>query len=185
MPSSEHSLFSLDLTSQFPVEDLLSADFVRNISIPHDVVPNIEDQTVAPWSGALFSTNTSLYVYGSGTSPLFGGKEPDSITEHTLASYNSTTHQWSPISPSGGNFIGDARLWGSSTSDPMSGLSYFTGGANNVRGMLEFNASDPSHVTWKNHTEGQLDGPSPDIIAGGMVFLPFGLLGGANASTAR
>ena len=189
---TENSLFSLDLKSEFPVEDLISTDIVHNISIPQDLVPNIKDQTIAPWSGALFSTNRSLYVYGSGTSPLFGGKEPDSVTQHTLASYTSSTGQWLPVSPLGGDFNGDARLWGSSTSDPLSGASFFTGGANNVQGMLEFDASNPNNITWKNYTDGHgLNGPSPGVIAGGMVFLPFGqagvllLLGGANVSAAK
>lgn len=190
--ATENSLFSLDLKSEFPVEDLLSTDVIHNISIPQDLVPNIKDQTLAPWSGALFSTNHSLYVYGSGTSLLFGGNEPDSVTQHTLASYNSSTGRWTSVSPLGGSFNGDARLWGSSTSDPLSGSSFFTGGANNVQGMLEFNASDPNNITWTNYTEGHgLNGRSPDVIAGGMVFLPFGqagvllLLGGANVSAAE
>lgn len=190
--ATETSLFSLDLKGEFPVEDLLSADIIHNISIPQDLVPNIKDQTVAPWSGALFSTNHSLYVYGSGTSSLFGGNEPDSVTQHTLASYNSSTSRWTSVSPLGGSFNGDARLWGSSTSDSMSGTSFFTGGANNVQGMLEFDASNPNNITWKNYTEGHgLNGPSPGVIAGGMVFLPFGqagvllLLGGANVSAAE
>ena len=184
---TETSVFALDLASQFPVEDLLSRDFYRNVSIPLDIVPNIKDQAGAFSSGALFSTNDSFYIYGSGSSPLLGGGDPPQATRHTIASYNMNSNIWSSVKPSGGDFNGDARLWGQTASDPVAGMSYFTGGANNVQGMLEFNASDPGHVTWVNITQGSgILGTGPIVIAGGMVFLPFGeagvllLLGGAN-----
>ena len=184
---TENSVFSIDLVSQFPVEDLLSRDVYRNISIPLDIVPNIKEQAGSSSSGALFSTNDSFYIYGSGTSPLLGGDDPPQATRHTVASYNMNSDAWNSVKPSGGDFNGDARLWGQTASDPVTGMSYFTGGANNVQGMLEFNASDPSHVTWANITQGNgIDDSGPIVIAGGMVFLPFGeagvllLLGGAN-----
>ena len=184
---TETSVFAIDLASQFPVEDLLSRDFYRNISIPPDIVPNIKDQAGSPLSGALFSTNDSFYIYGSGTSPLFGADDPPQVTRHTIASYNMSSNAWTSVKPSGGDFNGDARLLGQMASDAVTGMSYFTGGANNVQGMLEFNASDPGHVTWANITQGTgIHGTDPIVIAGGMVFLPFGeagvllLLGGAN-----
>ena len=182
--TAEHSIFTLDLATRFPVEDLLSTDFYRNTSIPLDLVPNIKDQAVARSSGALFATNDSFYIYGGGISPLFGGVNPGKSTAHTLASYNASTERWGSVSPSGGNFNSDARLWGQATSDPMTGKAYFTGGANNVQGVLEFDASDYDHINWTNHTRST----GPGVIAGGMVFLPFGkagtllVLGGANVS---
>ena len=188
---TETSVFALDLAHQFPVEVFLSKEFVRNISIPLDIVPNIKDQAGSPWSGALFSTNDSFYIYGSGTSPLFGGDDPPQATRHTVASYNMSSNAWNSVTPSGGDFNGDARLYGQTASDPVTGMSYFTGGADNVQGMLEFNASDPGHVTWTNITQNTgIRDTSPMAIAGGMVFLPFGqagvllLLGGANVREA-
>ena len=190
--TAEHSIFTLDLETRFPVEDLLSTDSYRNVSIPLDLVPNIKEQAEAHLSGALFATNDSFYIYGSGASPLFGGTsgvDPGEPTAHTLASYNASTEKWGSVSPSGGDFNSDARLLGQATSDPMTGTSYFTGGANNVQGVLEFDASDYDHIIWTNHTRSTgLSGTSPAVIAGGMVFLPFGkagillLLGGANVS---
>ena len=185
--TAEHSIFTLDLATRFSVEDLLSTDSYRNIPIPLDLVPNIKEQAEAHMSGALFATNDSFYIYGSGASPLFGGVDPGEPTAHTLASYNASTEKWGSVSPSGGSFNSDARLLGQATSDPMTGTSYFTGGANNVQGVLEFDASDYDHISWTNHTRSTgLSGTSPGVIAGGMVFLPFGkagillLLGGAN-----
>ena len=177
---AETSVFALDLASQFPVEDLLSPDFYRNISIPLDIVPNIEEQAGSLASGALFSTNDSFYIYG-------GGSNSPQTTLHTIASYNMNSNAWNSVKPSGDDVNGDARRWGQTASDPVTGMSYFTGGANNVQGMLEFNASDPDHVTWANITRGTgIHGTGPTVIEGGMVILPFGeagvllLLGGAN-----
>ena len=169
----ENSVFAIDLASQFPVEDLLSRDFYRNISIPLDIVPNIEDQARSFGSGALFSTNDSFYIYGSG-----GSDDLPQATRHTIASYNMSSNAWNSVKPSGGDLNGDARLFGQTASDPVTGMSYFTGGTNNVEGMLEFNASDPGHVTWANITQGTgIHGTDPIVIAGGMVFLPFGEAG--------
>lgn len=184
---TETSFFTLDLASQFPVEDLLSRDFYRNVSIPLDIVPNIKEQAETAWSGALFSTNDTFYIYGSGVSSSLDGDDLPLATRHTIASYNMDSNSWNSVKPSGGDFNGDARLWGQTASDPVTGMSYFTGGANNVQGMLEFNASDPSHVTWANITQATgIHGDGPMVIQGGMVFLPFGeggvllLLGGAS-----
>ena len=179
---TETSVFAIDLASQFPVEDLLSRDFYRNISIPLDIVPNIEDRARSFGTGALFSTNDSFYIYGSGSSD-----DPPQATRHTIASYNMSSNAWNAVKPSGGDFNGDARFLGQTASDPVTGMSYFTGGADNVQGMLEFNASDPGHVTWANITQGTgIHGTDPMVMGGEMVFLPFGeagvllLLGDAN-----
>ena len=178
---TETSVFVLDLASQFPVEVLLSTDYYRNVSIPLDLVPNIKDQAESYWSGALFSTNDSFYIYGSGSS------DPLQATRHTIANYNMSSKAWNSITPSGGDFNGDPRLYGQKASNPVTGMSYFTGGLNNVTGMLEFNASDPDHVTWANITQGNgIHGTGPEVFAGEMVILPFGeagillLLGGSN-----
>ncbi|KAL8835214.1 MAG: hypothetical protein Q9170_003410 [Blastenia crenularia] len=60
----------------------------------------------------------------------------------------------------------------------MYGASFFTGGANNVRGVLAFDASKPTHISWKNLTQsGGISDNSPQVIAGGMVYLPVGKVG--------
>ncbi|KAL8855471.1 MAG: hypothetical protein Q9178_007882 [Gyalolechia marmorata] len=182
----QRSLFSIDLSQPFPVEDLLSADVVTNITFPSElasVVPDIDIQAEASWSGALFPSNESFFIYGSGS----GGEDPDERTKHTLARYNSAKQQWSSVDLDGDDFNGDARLRGAAASDPIGGTSFFTGGENNVRGMLRFDASNPERPTWTNSTQGTgtKDG-SPHVIGGGMVYLPVGtsgalvLLGGAD-----
>ena len=129
----------------------------------------------------------TVYVCGSGTSPLIGGQDPDPKMRLTLIANNTSTDRWFAISLSGGNSNGDAWLWGHGASDPETGISYFAGGANNVQGMLRFNASDLDRVIWTNDTQGSgISGVSADVIAGGMVFLPLRissiliLLGGAD-----
>ena len=176
------------------MEDLLSADIVTNITFPpelSEVVPDIENQAEASWSGALFPSNESLFIYGSGSSPLFGGGDPAERTARTLARYNSAKQQWSSVDLDGGDFNDDARLLGAVASDPVNGTSFFTGGANNVRGMLRLDASNPERPTWTNSSQGRvINDRSPHVIAGGMVFLPVGksgalvLLGGANVRSA-
>ncbi|KAL8806598.1 MAG: hypothetical protein Q9182_001245 [Xanthomendoza sp. 2 TL-2023] len=120
---------------------------------------------MAHWSGALFPTNESLYIYGSGSSPVFGGAEPDSSTLNTLAKYDSAQDQWPSVFVPEGDLNHDARLWGSVANDLVNGTSFFTGGANNVCGMLEFDTSDPTHVSWMNTTQhGGISDNSPHGI---------------------
>lgn len=161
----EKSLFSLDLSKPFPLEVLIPTASLQNTSIPSDIFPDIEDQAKAPFSGALFATNDSLYIYGSGSSPLLGGKGPHRKIRHTLASYSPKLKRWTAISLSGGDYNGDARLWGQAASDPSTRLSFFTGGANNEQGMLRLNISHPDNVSWTNQTKGNgLSGVDVDVM---------------------
>lgn len=180
---SEHVLFSLDLETSFPVEDLLSPDFLHNISIPSTVTPDIINQVESIWSGALFATNDTLYIYGGG--------DVDENPMHDLASYNITTNSWKQVSISGGDFEIGRRVLGQGVSDPISGLSFFTGGSNNVGGMLRLDASNPDDVTWTNQTKfsGSKGESVPEVLSGGLVYLPVGkagillLLGGSDANS--
>ena len=132
---TELALFSLDLDTSFPVEVLLSSDFLHNVS----VLPTTTNQTKALWAGALFATNSSLYVYGGDTVPL--------------AVYNAGTSSWKQVNISGAaNGIGGGQF-SQSVSDPISGLSFFTGGTYGAQGLLTFNASNPDDLTWTPHTE--------------------------------
>ncbi|KAL8810986.1 MAG: hypothetical protein Q9200_002148 [Gallowayella weberi] len=152
-----------------------------------NLMPDIKYQTATFNTGALFPTNESLYVYGGGIWPLSGAAEPDSATLNTLTKYDSAQNQWSSVFVAGGDLNHDARLSGQVANDLVNGTSFFTGGADNIRGMLAFDTSDPTHVSWTNTTqEGGISDNSPHVIGGGMVFLPIGisgallLLGGAN-----
>ena len=179
---TEHVLFSLDLSTTFPVETLLSPDFLHNTSISLDIVPALLSQTESLWAGALFASNDSIYIYGGGDSS--GG------SENTLASYNVTTSTWNPVAVSGGEFENDSRSFGQSVSIPASGLAFFVGGTDGVQGMLRFDESDSSRISWTNQTlsNGSRGISIPDSVAGGMVYLPVGkagillLLGGSNVS---
>ncbi|KAA6410841.1 MAG: hypothetical protein FRX48_05151 [Lasallia pustulata] len=102
--TSEHVLFSLDLSSTFPVETLLSPDFLHNTSIPLDIVPSMLSQTESNWAGALFASNDSIYVYGGG--------DLSGAAENILASYNVTTSTWNPVTVSGGDFENNPCVFG-------------------------------------------------------------------------
>ena len=108
--------------------------------------------------------------------PLIREKDLSRRSRHALASDYSTTKQGSSVSPSGGDYNGDARLWGQTASDPTIGLSFVTGGASNVQGMSRLGASDPDNVTRTNQTERDgLNEVGDGSIAGGTIFLPIDL----------
>lgn len=161
-------MFSLDLSDSFPVETVLSQNFIQSITIPPNVVPNLINQSEELYNGALFATNDTFYV--------FGGADP---TQNLLASYNAISETWASVSVSGSDFLTNPRYQGQSVSDPFTGLSFYSGGTDNIYGMVKFDASNPAAVSWTNETSvspGDGD-PSPNRFLGGMVYLPKGKAG--------
>ena len=177
-------LFSLDLNTAFPVEVLLSPEFLHNTSIPSDITSDMISQAESVAYGGLLTSNNSLYVYG-------GGGTPDQNSQNVLASYDLTTSTWQSISILGDSCINEPRYFGQSASDLVSGLAFFLGGTGGFPGMLRFNTSNPSQVPCANQTLGSgSNGLSvPDTHGGAMVYLPVGeagallLLGGSNVSS--
>ena len=182
LKAKERSLYSIDLSSPFPVETLLTPSFVRNQTIPPNLTPNFENQSLGSLSGALFATNDSILIYGGGESLL------DAV--NTLESYNATAQSWSPLSLSGGNFQQNLRSYGTGVSDALSGLSFFIGGTARVGGLLKIDLSDSAHPSWTNQSA-QLHSTGaeiPQMVGAGMIYLPIGksgvllLMGGADVS---
>lgn len=182
---TELALFFLDLDTSFPVEVLLSSDFLHNVSVLPTTTPDIINQTESIWAGALFATNSSLYVYG--------GVDPNVVPTSALAAYNAATSSWEEVTISGAdNGIGGGQ-YSQSVSDPISGLSFVTGGSSGVQGMLTFNASNPDDLTWTRHTERNETKTvsMPNVFGGGLVYLPVGkagvliLFGGSDARIDR
>ena len=165
-------MYSIDLTTSFPVDTRLTPSFVRNQTIPTNLTFTYNNQSTGSVStGALFATNDSIWVYGQGISPLNGF--------NTLASYNTTTQSWSTVSLSGGDFQKDTRGDGTGVSDAVSGLSFFIGGDNSVGGLLKTDLSDPAHPSWTNlsaqlHSTGA---EIPQTFGAGMIYLPIGKYG--------
>ena len=167
-PMTALALFYLDLDTSFPVEVLLSSDFLHNVSVLATTTPDIINQTKSIWAGALLATNSSLYVYG--------GVGPNTSA---LAAYNAATSSWEQVTISGAdNGIGGG-LYSQSVSDPISGLSFVTGGTSGVQGMLTFNPSNPRDLKWTPHTErnGTKTVSMPNAFGGGLVYLPVGKAG--------
>ena len=80
---------------------------------------------------------------------------------------------------------------GTGVSDPVSGLSFFIGGGDNVRGLLKIDLSDPAHPSWTNQSAQLFSTGAeiPQMIGASMIYLPKGrsgvllLMGGVNVST--
>ncbi|KAF3400580.1 Kelch repeat-containing protein [Talaromyces pinophilus] len=166
-PSS--SLFSLNLTSQFPVERSIPQALLNNDTIDSDI--NIAYESTVRISngdatGALWNTNDTIYVFGGGF------KKPT----NTLSAYNVTTNQWKEVNVTGGNFNFGNRTSSQYVSVPESSLGFIYGGTDYMGGMIRFNASDPENLSWTNETLG--DGSNgievPNLESGAMVYIPAG-----------
>ena len=117
---------------------------------------------------------------------VFAGASKPVNAGHTLASYNSSTQQWKPVSLSGGDFQYGFRSFGASISDPLSGLSFFAGG-DDVDGLLKVDLSDTSNPSWTNQSTQSHSAESAltPVVGAGLTYLPIGkagillLIGGA------
>lgn len=91
----------------------------------------------------------------------------------TVQSFNATLQTWANVSVSGGslNYMsrGGAAFATSSTSGL--GLGFISGGsdAQTLPGLITFNASDPSALSWTNETQG-----TPHLDLGTMQYARFG-----------
>lgn len=91
----------------------------------------------------------------------------------TVQSFNVTTQTWSNASVSGGalNTMTRAGAVTATSSSTGLGLGFITGGSdgNTPPGLVTFNASNPSSLTWTNDTQG-----TPHIALGNMQYARFG-----------
>ncbi|KAI9860565.1 MAG: hypothetical protein M1830_006229, partial [Pleopsidium flavum] len=173
----EQQLFRVDLSSSFAVNGILPASSVVTSPAP----PN------SNWKGAgaffVDDTDTILYSYG--------GFERDYDPQNSMAMYNTTSESWSTVTVSGGNLNqGDREesMYTSSLGTDLS-LSFIQGGytslmgpgaqaesasATNLTGMITFNSSDASNLSWTNSTESS---NAPDTLGAKMQFVRYGRSG--------
>ncbi|TKA69960.1 hypothetical protein B0A55_08479 [Friedmanniomyces simplex] len=109
------SLYSLNMTTDFPVERTIPESSVNNHSIPSSAsIANTDQFNV---SVPLWYTNDTIYIFA-------GVGEPTS----TLPSYNITSGTWQSVHVAGGDFSFGNRSYAQSVSVPDSGLSFASGG---------------------------------------------------------
>ena len=99
-------------------------------------------------------------------------EDVDPIRTNTLDSYNATSQSWLNVTVIGGKYGGFARTFASSATTATSGLSFgfLTGGEGKVlpQGMISFDASDLSSLSWRNETY------APPISGATMQYVRFG-----------
>ncbi|KAI9871284.1 MAG: hypothetical protein M1830_003110 [Pleopsidium flavum] len=174
---NEQQLFRVDLSSSFAVNGILPASSVVTSPAP----PN------SNWKGAgaffVDDTDTILYSYG--------GFERDYEPQNSMAMYNTTSQSWSTVTVSGGNLNqGDREesMYTSSLGTDLS-LSFIQGGytsamgpsawlesasATNLTGMITFNSSDASNLSWTNSTKFS---NAPETMGAKMQFVRYGRSG--------
>ena len=118
-------------------------------------------------NGALWHTDDTIYVMGGGfTTPT-----------NKISSYNITSGKWKEVTVDGGNFNFGNRTSAQSVSVPGSKLGFIYGGISPyMGGMIRFDASDPSNLSWANETlgDGSKGDPVPNLDSGGLVYVPVG-----------
>jgi hypothetical protein len=173
--SPANRLYYLDLTTSFPVEQSISTAYLKSVEVRDNLTPRITAQA-ATNGGEFWYDNTTIYLYAGITTPK--NADGGNFTgDNVLAAYNTSTNSWETVTVEGGDFDFGNRVSASYASDPQSGLSFHLGGEFDVEtpGLVEFNASNPSHPTWVNQTNGGTAGvPVPDVLEGSMAFLPYG-----------
>ena len=156
---TESALYWINLNASFPVNGLILTDWYDSISAPGDQWAN----TGAYWTD---KDLTTLYSIG-------GHKGADSTATNKLSSFNATTQSWFNTTVEGGNFNSLSRNFASSATTSTSGLGlgFLTGGLEataNPQGMIRFDASDPSFLSWQNETY------APHLVGATMQYVRFG-----------
>lgn len=156
----EDKLYWLDLNTSFSLDGVISPNDLQSVTAPGD-----------DWqgSGAMFTDPLmTTYYHFDGFAPV-----PNNAT---VPSFNATTQTWKNVSVSGGSYNSVGRGGGalSATSSTSGlGLSFVAGGSalatNASLGMVVFNASNPSNLTWATKTHG-----TPHFDLGTMQYARFG-----------
>ncbi|KAL6713486.1 hypothetical protein ACLMJK_008951 [Lecanora helva] len=142
--NNEPGLFSIDLTSKFPVEGHLNKGFVHNTSV---------STTPYKGTGVFWGDLNQTYLYQTSAAD-----DPNAAGLSTVQGYDIKDNNWQSISVSGGQFNQYDRYWSMHASSFEGGgtTSYIAGGMDYVSGMVIFNASNPTSPTWTNVTDGTI-----------------------------
>ncbi|KAH8880606.1 hypothetical protein GQ53DRAFT_833202 [Thozetella sp. PMI_491] len=166
------SLYSLNLTNNFPVERSIPQGVFSNGSIDSTVTVAYQDSlrvNTGDSNGALWHINDTLYVFG-------GGFETSSATDKVSA-YDTKSNSWKDVTVSGGKFNFGHRTSAQYVSVPDSGLGFIYGGVSPyMGGMIRFDASDPDNLSWTNETlgSGAHGKEMPNLESGALVYIPAG-----------
>lgn len=129
--------------------------------------------------GTLWHTDDTIYIFGA----------PNKATS-SLAAYNVITDTWQDVEVTGGAYNFGDRTAAQSVSISESGLHFIYGGSNPyMGGMIRFDASDSTNLSWTNETLGNGSNgvEVPNLNAGALVHIPAGeqgilvSFGGSNA----
>ncbi|KAG8528561.1 uncharacterized protein KY384_006733 [Bacidia gigantensis] len=144
----ETSLFSLDLSSSFPLNGMLRNSYFHNDTIFVETTPrSIEGPTNV--TGAFWTNVNQSTLY------TVGGYSNNDMSQSALPAYSTQDDVWSSVNVAGGRYNKDNRdtAMVASTAKGGGSLSFIAGGIDYIQGMVIFNSSDPSQPSWENVTD--------------------------------
>ena len=160
----ERQLFWFDLDANFSVETVISASSLHSVGAQG-----------SQWKGqgAFFTdiNSTTLYSFA-------GSDNTDAMSQNSIETFNTTSQAWGNTNVRGGAFNKLARSFSVSANTLTSGLglNFFLGGAEkygsesyNPRGLIRFDASDPTEPKWTNETKG-----AAPLVGATMQYARFG-----------
>ena len=148
----------MNLNSSIPVNTFISASNYESVGAPGMQWRN----TGAFWTDKNLTTLYSVGGYDDGF---------NNTARNTITSYNASSQAWSNVSVAGGNFNFGARNAAVPARSTTSGqaLGFLTGGPDDPsRGLLRFDGSDSSSLTWRNETN------APHLFGATMQYVRFG-----------
>jgi hypothetical protein len=160
---TRNELYTISLDQSFSTNGLLQSGSVQST----------EALSTAPFKydgGAFWYNNNTLFMYS--------GLGPDSIeTFEPLYSFHIDDDAWTSERVAGGDFQKGNRKYGQYASDLATGQSFFSGGSDtSITGLVSFDASDRSDMSWFNDTSPAPTNARPrgQRMGAEAVFLPFG-----------
>ncbi len=152
----EQNIYWLDLNKSFPIDGVLSSNSFELT----------QASTESGWqvTGTFFKSHSTLYSFG---------RSNDDAALGSLAAFDTATSQWSTAHVAGGDFNHGARHMNMhATGGP--GLGFIAGGSDtDLRGMIQFNASNPSKLSWANQTGESV----PNTMGATMQYVRMGRAG--------
>ncbi|KAL8689147.1 MAG: hypothetical protein Q9218_005119 [Villophora microphyllina] len=114
-----------------------------------------------------------LYFMGGEYTFYQGDTTSQAPNNATVQAFNVTSQTWSNASVSGGAYNSVTRQGAVAATSSTSGLGlgFITGGSteDTPSGLVTFDASNPSALTWKNDTQG-----TPHLVLGSMQYARYG-----------
>ena len=140
LTNAEQQLYSLNLSTSFPVNGFLKDSFVHSTG---------SSQTQYVGGGAFFADANGTKLYSMAGYPDTANEGIDS-----LDAYDVQHDNWSAVSPGTAplNKLNRGQAMFATTDSTGLGLGFIAGGMDWIPGMVIFNASDPNNLSWTNTT---------------------------------